>query len=194
MSAESRYSIPLPVDGRWTNDFLDALPYDLPYRIEIVDGNLVVSPRPHHWHLDVAVEVRNALVAAAPPGVWAYVEPEVRWAGGDGDRVEQALVPDVTVAPRALRSEEAPPYSRPEVVQLVVEVVSPSSIVTDREHKPRYYAALGIPAMWRIDRGLTLTEYRLSVEGGPEIVRTVEGGKFTTDVPFPVTLDLDSLG
>jgi Uma2 family endonuclease len=91
-----------------------------------------------------------------------------------------------------LRNGEAP-FARPDVVQLVVEVVSPSSESTDRDEKPLHYAKNGIPAMWRIERDLTLIEYRLTVDGGPEVVQTVTGCTFTTDVPFPITLDLDAL-
>ncbi|MFG1921357.1 Uma2 family endonuclease [Cryptosporangium sp. NPDC048952] len=185
------YSIPWPPGGEWTNAFLDALRDDVPYRTEIVDGNLVVSPKPHPWHLLVSRRIANALEDAAPPGITAYEELEIRW--NDGERVRRSLAPDVAVAPFDLVDGEEP-FARPAAVQLVVEIVSPSSVVTDREHKPRLYAAWGLPRMWVLDRSQGLTEYQLTQSGGPEVVQVLSSGRFSTDVPFPVVIDLDRLG
>ncbi|SHN28587.1 Uma2 family endonuclease [Cryptosporangium aurantiacum] len=190
MSTEPRFRIPLPPNGEWTEADLDALRADVPYRTEIVDGNLIVSPRPSLWHNDVIRVVANALVAAAPPGLWAYLESEIRWS--NGEYVRHSLAPDVLVAPRHLRDERQR-YAPPDLVQLVVEVESPSSTNMDRETKPLRYAELGIRSMWRIEDGPKLVEYRLTRESGAEIVQTVTTGTFTTEVPFRVTLDLDIL-
>ncbi|GAA3386079.1 Uma2 family endonuclease [Cryptosporangium minutisporangium] len=190
MSAEPRFRIPMPPGGKWTAEDLDALRADVPYRTEIVDGNLIVSPRPNLWHNDVMGEVRDALKACVSAGMWAYLESEIRWV--DGEQVRHSLTPDVLVAPRYLRDERQR-YASPDVVRLVVEVESPSSTNIDRETKPLRYAELGIPAMWRIEDGPKLVEYRLTPEGGAETVQTVTTGTFTTDVSYRVSIDLDAL-
>lgn len=190
MSAEPRFRISLPPEGRWTAADLEELRADVPYRTEIVDGNLVVSPRPSLWHNDVISEVRNALVAAAPAGLWAYAESEIRWV--DDGQVTQSLAPDVLVAPKFLRDERRR-YAPPDLVRLVVEVESPSSTNTDRVSKPRHYAQLGIPSMWRIEEGPKLVECRLAPDGGVEVVQTVTTGTFTTEVPFRVNVDVGAL-
>jgi Uma2 family endonuclease len=190
MSAQPRFRIPMPADGKWTQADLDALRDDVHYRTEIVDGILIVSPAPHPWHVIVARRIANAIEVEAPPDVLAYTDVEIRWVQHD-ERL-RSLAPDVLVAPGNL-VEQSRPYVRREDVRLVVEVESPSSKSYDRKVKPGLYAALGIPAMWRIERGITLVEYRLTTDGGTEVVQTVEGGKFHTDVPFPVTVDLDAL-
>ncbi|EXG80194.1 Uma2 family endonuclease [Cryptosporangium arvum] len=190
MSAEPRFRIPMPPDGVWTEADLDALRADVPFRTEIVDGNLIVNPRPSLWHNDVIAVVRNKLVGAAPAGQWAYPDSEIRWI--DHGEVRRSLAPDVLVAPKHLRDEKRP-FAPPDVVLLVVEVESRSSTRIDREAKPRQYAELGIPAMWRIEEGPRVVEYRLTPDGGAETVQTVTTGTFTTEVPFRVTIDLDTL-
>jgi Uma2 family endonuclease len=190
VSTEPPFRIPMPPNGKWTEADIDALRDDVPYRTEIIDGALIVSPAARPWHNDVLVELRNALVAALPRQLWAFAHTEIRWV--DGDQLRHSLIPDVLVAPRSLRREDEC-YAPPRLVDLVIEVESPSSLSMDRRLKPQVYAELGIPAMWRLERDLTLVEYRLTPDGGPEIVQTVTGGKFTTEVPFPVTLDLDAL-
>lgn len=182
--------IPMPLDWVWSVAELDAVQDDVPYRVEVVDGMLVVNPPAHPWHNHVAVSICGALKAAAPPGAWAYFGAEIRQ--GDDESVHRSLIPDVMVAPKRLLDERAH-YARPIDVPLVVEIVSPHSELFDRRVRPVLYADLKIPSMWRIERNLTLVEYRLAAEKDPEIVRTVHGGTFTTDVPFPITLDLDAL-
>jgi Uma2 family endonuclease len=179
----------LPAEG-WTHAEVDALREDVPFRTEIIDGTLIVSPAAHPWHNDVVRTVTNALIAAVPHSAWAFSETEIRC--DDENLVRHSLVPDVLVAPRVLRERDQT-YAVVKEVQLVVGVVSPSSRRNDRQVKPALYAELGIPAMWRVERGLTVTEYRATSRGAFEIVQEVAGGTFHTDVPFPVTIDLDAL-
>ncbi|MFG1921358.1 Uma2 family endonuclease [Cryptosporangium sp. NPDC048952] len=181
----------MPLDWEWSAAELDALQDEVPYRVEVVDGVLVVNPRAYPWHNHVGGEVCDVLAAAAPSGAWAYFGVEIRHV--EGEMVHRSLVPDVMVAPRRLCDERAD-YAVPGDVSLVVEVVSTHSEVFDRRVRPVLYADFGIPSMWLIDRTLTLVEYRLAPDGDPEIVRTVRGGTFTTDIPFPITLNLDALG
>ena len=176
--------------GQWTAEDLDALRADVPYRTEIVDGNLIVNPRPNPWHNDVIRVMTNALVAALPPALWAFFETEIRWIDEEG--IRHSLVPDVMVAPKRLRDERTP-FAAAADVALVVEVESRSTRKIDRTFKPRLYADLGISDMWRVESDLTLVKYRLTPEGGPEIVQKVTGGTFVTEDPFPVSIDLDAL-
>jgi hypothetical protein len=39
------------------------------------------------------------------------------------------------------------------------------------------------------ERGGTIIEYRLDPSGGSQVVQTVTGGTFTTDVPYPLSVD-----
>ncbi len=40
----------------------------------------------------------------------------------------------------------------PEAVELAVEVVSPESVIRDRERKPQLYARAGVPFFWRVEQ------------------------------------------
>ena len=87
---------------------------------------LDVDPEVRRWRLD-----RRYLVAAQVPlALSDFSEPE----------------PDVTVVDRAARDSE----QHPTTAHLVVEVAE-SSLRTDLGHKPRLYAAAGVPQYWVVD-------------------------------------------
>lgn len=113
--------------------FEDAFPG---FRTEIVEANVVASPvTPHH--------------GGTIHRVWSAVEPQLgqRW-GGMSDVVfpfdeENEFCPDLAVipAPEVAKNESAYP---PDLIELVIEVVSRGSIRRDYEIKPRWYASRGI--------------------------------------------------
>lgn len=178
---------------RWTDSDIDALPCGGP-RQEILDGSLYVTPRPTPFHAHAVRLITNALEETAEPGWMAYFETEVRF-GPDNDR--GSLSPDVMVAPRELLRHHDITYVKPEQIRLVVEVVSPGSRRADRLIKPIDYARLGIPSYWRVEllgAVPSLVEYQLDKTGLLyEITQTAEG-TFSTDQPWPITIDVYSLG
>lgn len=78
-------------------------------------------------------------------------------------------------------------------VLLTVEIVSPSSEVTDRITKPALYAEAGIAAYWRVeldDRlGVTVVLHRRSGKGYVE-ERVVHAGE-RASVDWPLRCELD---
>ncbi|GAA1909626.1 hypothetical protein GCM10009837_37440 [Streptomyces durmitorensis] len=87
-----------------------------------------------------------------------------------------------------------------EKVVLAVEVVSPGSRKDDRFLKPGMYAEAGIAYYWRVERGDEIApvvhEFWRHHESGvfvPSPERPVHTGKLTTEVPFPIDIDLRSL-
>lgn len=170
----------------WSVDDLDDLPDELDRRrVEILDGSLVVSPPPGLEHEFVIARLRNVLHAAAPS------EAEVL--GSPGIQLATSLrVPDLVVAPNSVRSG-AGKFLRPDDVLLLVEVVSPGSITTDRITKPAQYAAAGIPAFWRVETDpLSLTAYRLEPghSAYTEVGTWQAGEVVRLSEPFPVEIDL----
>jgi Uma2 family endonuclease len=144
---------------------------------EIIDGELIVSPRPASPHAHVAT-VLGADVAGAfhgPPGApgapggwWILLEPEPHL----GDDV---LVPDwagwrrqrLPVFPKVAFFTIAPDWA--------CEVISPSTGRMDRGAKMRLYAAAGLGHLWMVDPSLqTLEVYRL--EAGRWVVVDTHGG------------------
>ena len=153
---------------------------------EIIDGELIVSPRPASPHAFAATRIGAALLVPfdAPPGSppqpggwWILVEPELHF----GDDV---LVPDwaawrrerVPVFPKVAFFTQAPDW--------VCEVISPSTGRIDRSRKMGAYARAGVGHCWLVDPLLEVLEvYRL--EGGRWVVVDVHAGDAVVRVePF----------
>jgi Uma2 family endonuclease len=130
---------------------------------EIVDGELVTSPRPAFPHAQVTSAVNQDLgpfsrrpgSSGGPGGWWILFEPELHL-GAD------ILVPDLA----GWRRERMPvladePYSEL-APDWICEVVSPSTARVDRVRKMPTYARERVSHLWLIHPGLqTLEVYRL---------------------------------
>ncbi|MFJ7076282.1 Uma2 family endonuclease [Streptomyces sp. NPDC098781] len=167
--------------------FEDAFPG---FRTEIVEGSVVACPLgPHH-----ARTLFGAWKALAPQlgRQWAVVSDVVVPFDEDNE-----FCPDLAVipAPDANRNELAYP---PELVELVVEVVSGGSVRRDYEVKPRWYAARGIADYLILDplKGHCVTMWNPGPEGyrgrdtvayGPEaVVDSTLGRLRLATADFPV--------
>jgi len=175
---------PDPAVG-WTVEDLNDLPDD-GFRHEILDGSLLLSPPPDNHHFDVADLVADLLKRQAPAGLRAS-------AAGAGVRIRGGhtyFIPDVVVVRQSgIRRGSG---LQPADVLLVVEVLSPSNARTDLVLKRHDYAAEGIPAYWIVDpekHTLTVLEH----DGGEhyaEVALISPGETFTTDRPFPISVDI----
>jgi Uma2 family endonuclease len=75
---------------------------------------------------------------------------------------------------------------------LAVEVMSPSSVATDRVAKPAQYAAAGIPHFWRLELdGPVLVRYALDGEVYREVGR--DTGVAQVEQPVQVSIDVAGL-
>lgn len=171
--------------GPWTFDDLDALPDD-GQRYEVVDGALLVSPAPTHFHQAIARRLFLQLHQQSRPE-WEVVY-EVAFRVGDDGRVPDLAVvrADVVVEPRAVAY-------RPADFALLIEVVSPTSTGMDRILKPAEYARAGVPYYWRVEtEPVSLTAYTL-VDGSYVEHETVSAGRAAVPGPFPVQIDVGAL-
>ncbi|WP_030904147.1 Uma2 family endonuclease [Streptomyces sp. NRRL F-5126] len=111
----------------------DALPG---HRVELVEASIVAHRvRPHH---NATIRrVWNALRAQLS-GEWGFTSDVAFVFDG-----ETELCPDLAVIPEPEVAENRSAYD-PDLIELVVEVVSPGSVRRDYEIKPRLYAARGI--------------------------------------------------
>ena len=153
---------------------------------EIVDGELVTSPRPGPPHALAASALTSVLFdrfngppggTPEPGGWWIISEPELHL----GDDV---LVPDaagwrrerMAALPDAVFFEMPPDW--------VCEVISPSSGRLDRTRKMPLYARERIGHLWLVDPAARTVEvYRL--EGGRWLVmETLAGEAPARIVPF----------
>jgi Uma2 family endonuclease len=128
--------------------------------IELLNGELVVSPTPIPVHQDAVGNTYTLLKQIAKTvGGKAYVAPlEIYF---DDDNVPQ---PDVMwIAPANLhiigekRLESAP--------DLIVEVLSPSTAKNDKESKFRLYERYGVREYWVVDPVHQLVDVWLLTEG-----------------------------
>lgn len=114
--------------------FQDAFPG---CRTEIVEGSFVACPlRPFH--------------AQTIMRLWTQLEPQLGPEWGFISDVaipfsnEFEFCPDLAVIPEAEKNRNLISYP-PDLVELAIEVVSPSSVRNDYEVKNKQYAARGIP-------------------------------------------------
>ncbi|MFE9478250.1 Uma2 family endonuclease [Streptomyces spororaveus] len=107
------------------------------YRMEIVEGAVVISPlKPHHARtIRLLWNVLEAQVSAD----WGFISDVAVPFNGDNE-----FCPDLAVIPAAEADKNLSAYS-PDLIELAVEVVSPSSVRNDYEVKDRAYARRGIP-------------------------------------------------
>lgn len=144
----------------WTVEDLAHLPDD-GQRYEIIDGSLLVSPPPALGHQGIARRLVAALnhhmgaewEAVEAVGVVLRSKPSVRM-----------VEPDVVVAPSETLWSGGATLTAADVL-LAVEIVSPSSVTTDRVTKPAMLAEAGVPAYWRVeqtDDGATISLSRLA--------------------------------
>ena len=170
---------------------LEALP---PHVVgEIIDGELIVSPRPASPHAragsKLGIEVGGPFDSGnGGPGGWVILdEPELHIVG-------QVLVPDLA----GWRRERMPEMPHVAVFELapdwVCEILSPSTAKVDRSRKMRHYAAANVRHVWLVDPVVTTLEiYRLDGEGW-RLVETHAGDVTIRPEPFDaVDLHLDRL-
>ena len=152
-------------------------------RIELFDGNLYMAPNPGVLHQHLRSEILNALCQAARrAGLDLYPSVNVRLQPG------RIVIPDVVVT---TKFEEELLVVDAAAVQLVCEIVSPSSAGIDRVLKAHYYATAEIP--WY----LTVSEQdgALRLSGRPHrgtyLAHAVAamGEELRLTEPFPVTID-----
>lgn len=176
---ETTGSFSLPHGRPFTVHDLEAAPDD-GNRYELIDGTLLVSPAPGFRHQKIALKLAFRLDAACPADMHVLAAP---FAVRPNESTE--LQPDVLVG----RDEDFTEKNLPVAPLLAVEVLSPSSVITDFNNKKAAYQRMGVPSYWVIDpRTLTLTVFELDTTGFRyELVAEVVGEKaFEATQPFPV--------
>jgi Uma2 family endonuclease len=152
-------------------------------KVELFDGDLVMSPPANLEHQDIACALRNHLVKPArAAGLRAHLDPGVRLGK---DRI---AVPDVAVIEAVSRQHSVVDAA---IVRLVAEVTSRGNLRNDRVRKMNYYAAAGIPYYLLIDRYPTLVMrlFRLKDEHFVEEATAVGEQPLRLPAPLDVVID-----
>lgn len=166
------------------------------YRVEIINGSITVSPTPTVRHADIVTEVHESLleVGLRAKGLRALQMITLEIAK-TGDR----YVPDLVVMPTALargKEWDGPSWIRPaEEVELVVEVVSPSSAHHDWTNKAKGYAQAGVPLYLVIDPKQDEVALFRQPEGDEyqEVTRALRSGSVRLPKPFDLHLEATDL-
>jgi Uma2 family endonuclease len=151
---------------------------------EIIDGELVVGPRPASRHTRASSRLGVELGGAfdregrGGPGGWVILdEPELHIVG-------QVMVPDLA----GWRRERMPEMPDAPFFELspdwACEILSPSTAARDRTRKLRHYARAGVRHVWLLDPGIQLLEvFRLDGESWL-LALSAEGGATIRAEPF----------
>lgn len=157
----------LPAPGEWTE--ADYFPFSERGRlVELSDGNLEVLDLPTYFHQVILLRlslVLHTFVAANQLGKVCFAPLPVRlWSG-------KIREPDLMFMSTAHASRIGEYWGVPD---LVVEIISPTSALKDREIKRREYAKAGVTEYWIVDL----------VDKTVELLREAERGDYTQSVRF----------
>ncbi|MDZ7632485.1 MAG: Uma2 family endonuclease [Gemmatimonadaceae bacterium] len=181
----------MPVTRRWTTADVRALTReDRPWpRYELIDGELLVTPAPRTPHQIAAFELCRALDT--------YLEREriglAVMSPADLEMKRGTITqPDVFVIPAGIGiAGVMPEWTDVTSLLLAAEVLSPSSLRTDRIVKRDFYLANGVAEYWIVDLDERMIERWTPVQETPVLCR----GSITW-TPLdrePLVIDLDAL-
>lgn len=187
MSADAVYEAVFSHSGPWTEDDYFALP-DVPARVELVDGALLVTPLSSLAHQRLVRELTN---------LFGVTCPDQRSESLPGANVrlwqDHIRAPDVVVIRSGLQLLKVPV----EEILLLVEVTSPGNVRQDRIVKHSDYAEAGVPFYLRVDLhlgidALTASAYEL-VDGAYRELASAPDGVLRLERPWPLEADLRAL-
>jgi Uma2 family endonuclease len=184
-------ALPLPKPRPATYEDIVRLPEYLVG--EIIDGDLIVSPRPAPVHAlassSLGVEIGGPFGRGrGGPGGWLILdEPELHIAGN-------VLVPDLA----GWRRERMPALPDTAWFTLapdwVCEVLSPSTAVVDRTRKQEIYRKQGVPWLWFLDPVARTIEVLSRGEAAWTVAGTFGGEGEARIPPFDaVAIDVGAL-
>lgn len=118
---------------------------------ELIEGELIASPRPAVPHAKVSAVLTSELLGpfqhgrrGGPGGWWILAEPELHLGA-------QVLVPDLAGWRRETLAELPDAAFISVAPQWVCEVLSPSTAATDRLRKMPIYLREGVIHVWLVD-------------------------------------------
>lgn len=192
-------ALPMPPAPTWpmTAAEFTATPENSENRYELQEGALVVNARPVPDHQDHLGWLYAQLLRQTPPHLKTLLEVDLDLHLVPPTHPGTVRVPDLVVITREafLRIRRDGGLLRADDTVLAIEIHSTSTRRTDTVIKHAEYADAGIGHYWMIDLldGPSLTACHLAGALGYADGHPVRG-RFTTDLPFPVHLDLDAAG
>ena len=141
-------------------------------KLELIAGVLYMTPPPGYLHSNAASRLMSLLIEyltkTGDKGSIHY--PRTGIVKGPNSWLEPDLF-YVAAKTEACRDPNYPQYIS--TADLVIEVISPSSAIYDRNTKADTYAALGVKELWIVDESAGIIE-----------LRTLEGNRYTPSIVF----------
>ncbi|MUN42305.1 hypothetical protein GNZ18_37815 [Actinomadura sp. NEAU-AAG5] len=167
-----RMSLPDTAYNMWTRGELDDFVHAPEgHRVEVIEGEIVVSPAPVVAHGNIVHHITRAMERAA------FADPSFPWSARQMTNlsllgIEQGYIPDLVVAEEHVfesAGEAEQMYLVADEIEMVVEVTSKDGAVYDRP--PAEGRALRKPSKWS---GYARVEipYYLLVDRSPKIAST----------------------
>lgn len=171
---------------------------------EILDGVLIVSPRPAIRHARASsvlgARLGGGALGSDDPDPWVILdEPELHFGTGHGD--VDVLVPDLAAWRRSRLPADALSAAYLTVApDWVCEVISPRSEQVDRAKKARIYASHGVGWLWFINpiaRTLEVLQLREEDTGRGrawlQVAVYSDDDQIAAAAPFALSLDVGAL-
>jgi Uma2 family endonuclease len=160
-------------------------------RYELIGGELIVTPSPGTPHqfaiLEIALTIRNYL-EGEDAGVALISPADLELKPGT------ITQPDVFVTSRRIEGDpdKLPTWADIKSLALAIEIISPSSVRTDRIIKRDFYLDAGVPEYWVVDLDVRMIERWTPSRETPEVLRTSLEWK-PAGADSPLTVDLVEL-
>lgn len=178
--------------GLVTLEQWDALDLDEARRWELVEGGIVMTPRPRPIHQIVSGNLRQLLRAVLPKALVVLQEVEITVEARFPPTVRD---PDLVVVNRSVVDRNPVRVDAADVV-LVIEIVSPGSRRTDLVMKLYEYAKAGIEHYWIVDLDADTDERFLTHvlnAGTYHRVEALSGEQVRIEEPVALDFSLDDL-
>jgi Uma2 family endonuclease len=171
----------IPTGRPFTVANLEAMPDD-GNRYELIDGMIIVSPASGWSHQEMGGALYVLLRASCPRELRVLQAPFAVQTAFDSE-----VQPDLIVA----RYRDLTPKNLPVAPVLVVEVLSHSTRLHDRNTKKAHYERIGVASYWLLDPAEpgALAAFELDGAGAYcEVGRAVGDEEFRAERPFPVAI------
>lgn len=139
-------------------------------RYELIDGELLVTPSPggpHQLAVTEIVVLLHQYLRAEPIGV-AFVSPaDLELRPGTITQPDVFIVPVGSVVTTVGKDL----WSDVRALLMAIEVISPSSVRTDRVTKRKYYMDVGVPDYFIVDVSARIVEWWSPDRETPRVLR-----------------------
>jgi len=151
--------------------------------IELIKGNLVVSPAPNSYHQAISLLLSEIVLRASRQGGGFGVASPIDVVLSD----DTILQPDLIYVSKQRRNIVSKRVDGPP--DLAIEIISQSNAARDRTHKMALYAEYGVAEYWIIDPAEKHIEFLLLHEGHYR-VETLKSNSYTSPRLPELSIDL----